>query len=520
MDYEEKRRKQTLRIIVAEIGMLVSIAIIVVVAVLAAMGFFISSDGQIAQSGLVQLHSLPTGASVELDGSTLFARTNLSRTLSEGSHYLKIYRDGYDTWEKQINVAPGALLRLYYPRLFLQDRTPEEVLALNKADPELNLEFYSPSRNREYILYALDNSSDWHLLDVRGDKVKDTTLDLSGILPGMVELAEDLKMSQNNGPTENQKFTFEGKIKYLEWSASAEKVLVEVEYAGQDSWVVVNLRDIAKSLNLTETFGLNFERVEIIDNSANRLYVLENQHLRLIDISNKSLSKVLLNNIIDFDNSGSSVVYLNSTKDKDGATMREIGSYREGEEGGVKILNVDSSESVFVALSRFYDEDYICYTIGQKLTVLYGSLPNYKEKTDEDQDEESLSDLKELLADSELPYMSKSLETSPDGEYLVARDGANFMVTDLATAEISNYEAVSANLRWFDASMMYGLRDGAIIVWDFDGQNQRDLSESRTEADDLSLVDQPVFVTANNRWMYYLAKDKKNLQLVRERIWN
>jgi len=522
MDYEEKRRKQTIRVIIAEAGMVISVILIVIVAAMAAMGFFISGDGQIAQSGLVQLHSLPTGASVELDGSTLFARTNLSRTLSEGEHHFKIYRDGYDTWEKQISVYPGMLMRLYYPRLFLQNRTVEEALPLNKADSKLDLEFYSPSRNREYILYALDNAPTWHLLDVRGDKVKDTMLDLSGVLPGMVELAEDFGAEpSNNAPVENKGFTFEGKIKSLEWSANAEKVLVEVEYAGQNSWVLVNLNDVSKSLDLTETFGLNFERVEIIDNSANRLYVLENQHLRQIDASNKSLSKVLLNNITDFDNSGSSVVYLSQNKTKDGQTVREIGSYRDGEEGNVPIAKVeDGSASVHIALARFYEEDYICYTIDQKLTITYGSLPTYKENA-EGEPEVDLSELKELLTDYELPHLPKTLESSPDGEYLVAQDGANFMVADLATAEVTSYEAISADLKWFDASMMYALQDGEIVVWDFDGQNQRNLAKSRVEDEkDIKVLNRPVFVTANNRWMYYLTKDKDGvLQLARERIW-
>lgn len=522
MDYEEKRRKQAIRVIIAEVGMVVSVIVIVVVAVMAAMGFFISGDGQIAQSGLVQLHSLPTGASVELDGSTLFARTNLSRTLPEGEHYFKIYREGYDTWEKQINVYPGALMRLYYPRLFLQNRAAEQALALNKSDSKLGLEFYSPSRNREYILYALDNSPTWHLLDVRGDKVKDTILDLSGILPGMVELAEDSGAeTAANLPAENKKFTFEGKIKSLEWSANAEKILAEVEYAGQESWVLVNLNDASKSLDLTETFGLDFERVEIIDNSANRLYVLENHHLRQIDAGNKSLSKVLLNNIEDFDSSGSSVVYLNSSKDKDGKVVREIGSYRDGEEGSVPILKVDEGAAVQIALSRFYEEDYICYAINQKLTIVYGALPTYK-KDAEGEQEVDLSELEELLNGYELPHLPKALETSPDGEYLVAQDEAQFMVTDLATAEVVDYEAISPKLKWFDASMMYAVQDGEIIVWDFDGQNQRNLAKSRAgNADTAKTLGEPVFVTANNRWIYYLTKDKDGvLQLTRERIWN
>lgn len=524
MDYEEKRRKQALRVLVAEVGMVISVAIIVVVAVMAAMGFFISSNGQIGQSGLVQLHSLPTGASVELDGSTLFARTNLSRTLSEGEHTFRIYRDGYDTWEKKINVYPGALMRLYYPRLFLQNRVPEVVQDLNKDNAKLDLEFYSPTRNREYILYALDNAPTWHLLDMRGDKIKDRLLDLSGVLPGMVELVEDpnsetAAKTVNNSPVENKKFTFEGKIKQVKWSANAEKVLAEVEYAGQNSWILINLSDVSKSLDLTETFGLNFERVEIIDAAANRLYVLENQHLRQIDAGNKSLSKVILNNVVDFSNSGSSVVYLKAIKENDGANMYEIGSYRDGEEGSVLIKTVKDDTAVKVALARFYEEDYICYTINQKLTVVYGVLPTYKENQD-DEPEADLSELRELITDHELPYLPKNLEISPDGEYLVASAGSHLMVADLATAEITSYDAISAQWKWFDASMMYALRDGAIVVWDFDGQNQRDLSTSRAGEKDLNVLSYPVLVTANNRWLYYLTKTENGiLQLTRERIW-
>ena len=68
--------------------------------------------------------------------------------------------------------------------------------------------------------------------------------------------------------------------------------------------------------------------------------------------------------------------------------------------------------------------------------------------------------------------------------------------------------------------MMYALRDGAIIVWDFDGQNQRDLSASRTEEKNLETLNYPVLVTANNRWLYYLTKNEGGvLQLTRERIW-
>ena len=130
MDYEEKKRRQLVRVVIAEAGMVISVIAIVVVATMVAMGFFISDKGTIEQSGLIQLRSLPTGATVELDGATLFARTNLQRSVAPGEHHLKLSRDGYDTWEKNIKMAPGVLMRIYYPRLFLLDRKAEQVLTL------------------------------------------------------------------------------------------------------------------------------------------------------------------------------------------------------------------------------------------------------------------------------------------------------------------------------------------------------------------------------------------------------
>ena len=125
MQFEERerqKRRHLIKVMVAEAGMVFAVLVIVAVAILAAMGFFVGSNGSIEQSGLIQIHSTPTGGTVELDGSVLFSRTNLSRTMSAGEHHLKISRDGYDSWEKTIKMYSGMLIRLYYPRIFLENR--------------------------------------------------------------------------------------------------------------------------------------------------------------------------------------------------------------------------------------------------------------------------------------------------------------------------------------------------------------------------------------------------------------
>lgn len=181
MQFEERerqKRRHLIKVMVAEAGMVFAVLVIVAVAILAAMGFFVGSNGSIEQSGLIQIHSTPTGGTVELDGSVLFSRTNLSRTMSAGEHHLKISRDGYDSWEKTIKMYSGMLIRLYYPRIFLENRKQEEVAALKD-----NLAFYSISSDKTNILYGEKGSAEWTLVNIKNDDVRKTQLDLTEVLP-------------------------------------------------------------------------------------------------------------------------------------------------------------------------------------------------------------------------------------------------------------------------------------------------------------------------------------------------
>ena len=522
MDYEEKKKKQFIRVLIAEAGMVLSVLVIVVVATLAAMGFFISSNGGIEQSGLMQIHSLPTGATVELDGGTLFSRTNLSKTMSAGEHTLKLSRENYDTWEKTVKMYPGVLVRLHYPRLFLQNRVAEAVMNLSDKtkDEKAGLEFYQPSQSRNYIIYAEKGAATWKLLEVKGDEVKTTLLDLSGILPGMVEEKAETKAKVGiDAQSTTPKYHFEGEIMSLTWSKDENRVLAKVSYDGKTEWVLVNLRDVANSLNLTKTFGMSFDRIEMIDNAANQLFALENHQLRRINVSEKTMSRVLLGNIQDFDSNGANVIYSTTELTAQGGEekYRAIGVYRNDEKDGTILAKVKPGEKTQIALARYFDEDYMCYVVGDKPTILYGDLPSYDEKGAD------LSGLKTLAEDNVFSTIPESLEVSTGNEYLVARAGVKYMVIDLDMGDLYEYEAPTAGLNWLDGSMMYAVSNGEILVWDFDGTNRRNLSESvkagsQASEDKLTPMARPVMIASNNKWMYYLSEDKTGIKLVREKI--
>ncbi len=511
MDFEERerrRRRQLLKVIIAEVGMTISVVAIVVVATLAAMGFFVTSSGKIEQSGLIQIHSMPTGATVEIDGGTVFSRTNLSRSLTSGEHNIKLSREGYDSWQKAIKMSSGMLLRLYYPRLFLLGRSSESVLRLEKE-----LEFYSPSNDQAYILYAPVDSFKWNLINIRDEEPRVTQLDLSTILLGVVD------------------DKFSGKIDSLEWSNNSNNVLIKVTYEQKSEWILIDLIDVKKSLNLTRTFGLDFTQVEMIDDGAAQLFALENQHLRRINTGDQSISRVLLDNIVDFKNSKTNVIYvMEQSVDNKTEKKKGIGAYRDGEKGGTVLAEVADDKRVSVALTHYYDEDYLVYAVENELNVYYGAIPNYRD----DARNTDFSSLKILIDKTKLKTTPSGFQLSPDGEYIVASHDRQFMVIDLEMGELFEYEAMTSNLAWLDEAMMTAVVDDSLWVWDFDYTNQREMvryiQETQSEAENdaeinpvttisqRKIVDAQAVIAENDRWLYYLTENKSGLTLERERI--
>ena len=490
---EQQKKRRLIRVILGEVAMVLAVIFIVTITLLITMGFFVTSDGRIEQTGLIQIHSIPTGASVTIDGATIFSRTNLSRSLAAGEHHLKLSRDNYDTWEKTIKMYSGLLMRLYYPRLFLLNRTPETMLNLDD-----NLEFYSVSSERNFLLYADQDSPLWQLVNVASDDLKTTTLDLATILPGVEQGA------------------FRGAVAELTWSAGGDTVLTAIDYQDHREWLLINLKDPTTSLNLTRTFGFDFDQVELVNGTTNQLFVLENHQLRRIDVASRQISGVLLNQIETFSSQGSNLLYLTTPKTTEDQTTRIIGTYRDGERGGTTLTTVTDHTNVLIALSRYYDNDYLAYIIGDQLTVYYGS---------------------------------PAFLVSPGGEYLVAQRDQAVTVIDLYMGDLYAYDLPEATLAWLDDSLLYSIENGDFNVWDFDGTNRRQLvtdhaaepgaanlaADTNSDADDTAgddglkpvttlssspLADYPAMITSNNKWLYYLTRTDDGYTLVREQIWD
>ncbi len=129
MDPERAKRRQSAKIIISETIMVLAVVITVTILAFIVSGYWLNSDFKVERNGLLQISSVPTGADIYIDGdSSWLQRTNISKVLSSGEHSVKLTKDGYDSWQKTINGSEGLLYRIHYPRLFLQNRTPESLL--------------------------------------------------------------------------------------------------------------------------------------------------------------------------------------------------------------------------------------------------------------------------------------------------------------------------------------------------------------------------------------------------------
>ena len=122
--------------------MALAIIVLVTILILVVSGYRVKDGLVLEQAGLLKVISHPSGAQVEIDGEKV-GKTEFNRMLDEGTYNVVLKKDGYESWQKDIKIVPGWLMRINYARLLLQDRPMEVVRQFD----ELNFLAMSPDRN-------------------------------------------------------------------------------------------------------------------------------------------------------------------------------------------------------------------------------------------------------------------------------------------------------------------------------------------------------------------------------------
>lgn len=463
MERERRKRLRTIKLVITEIIMVIAVIVTVILLTLVAMGYNVNRKGEVGQQGLVQVNSRPTGATINIDGEDLLSRTNASKLLSSGSHHIKLSKNNYDSWEKTVTIESGRLLMLDYPRLFRQGRVPEQV----RNYEGVTLSFFEPAPNHDSIIYAEQGEKIWNWLDIRGDGAVDTELDFSEILAGL-------------------------EVEKVDWNGDNDKVLVIARDAKNHSeWLVLNLRELKNSLNLTQELKLDFTKMVFATNSGDKIVSLSGDgDLRMIAVNEQKISQNIASKVVDFAINGDDLFYV--TQDK------VVYLYNESI-GTIKIAEFPLEQSVKVNSFDYLGQKYLSLTADAKLTVYRGDYPN---------NERGLEAMT-VVQEAELEMVPDVIRTEADGELLVAKNGRKVAVFDAEINKLSQFELKGEQLFFIDFYLMGTItEDNKLVICDFDGTNERELTRASGTA----------LITKNGKWMYYLLAENGNTGIYREQI--
>ncbi|MDO5481283.1 MAG: PEGA domain-containing protein [Candidatus Saccharibacteria bacterium] len=454
MDPESKKRSHTIRVIITEIFMVIAGCLLVIILTFVAMGYNFSLNGSIDQSGLLQINSLPTGATITIDGEEIFYRTNTSRMLEAGTHTVKLTRDGYDSWEKQIEISPGILTQVEYPRLFRNNRESETLEDFTKL-PTL----FSASPSHTRLLYAQKNSREWSLRNIENNSATISKIDLAKILPESWDISE------------------------LAWSDDASRLTLKIS----SDYYLINLARPESSLNLTDEFDMKWTKLSAYNSSGETLFGLENNNLRVISTGTREVSRVLISDVATFDNLGENIIYV--------TTSGEIGLYRLGETTPIP-LKTNTESKIKVAISKYLDQDFLTIAEGPLVTVYRGNLSTSDFSLDK----------MDALESFTLNFSPTKLYRYNNGRIIVAQNDTSLSIFDSERKTFSSFQVNNPKIFFLDNYLIATVENNSLTVRDFDGTNLRTLTSATP--------DFPAVISSNNDYLYKVD----NSALVRERL--
>lgn len=480
MDRQRKKKIQNIRIMITNILMAISVIGIVFILMLIAMGYNFNENGGLEQSGLIQISSSPKGATVEIDNETQFGRTDISKMLSSGDHRVKISKDGYDSWERTIKVDAGLLTRIEWARLFPLKANTATVAQFS------NLRLAEFSDNRKNLFVIEHDSPIASYINIQGDKINTQKFYLNKALG-------------------NDESVLDGTLKLIAWNESNDKALFTWTRDKKTTWHIFDLQNADKSVNLSKKYGMEFTDIRIANDSASKLWALEKGNMHIIDLSNQTISGVLIHDVEQFTNNKDVIAYVST--DEDGEN-RKISIFKEGEKGATPIVDLkDKKPNVILAMGAYWNESWLAYSIDKRIHVQSGTYPSY--------DKPSKDNLKEVVRRN-LEFAPTIAGTNRLNRVVVFAGSCSLTSIDIETHNYfdSTTETELSELSWLDDYLLWENSDNKIIVRDFDGENRREILDVNNQ--------HAVNITENDKWLYYFdakqadvdadgqAKDKTN----------
>lgn len=451
--------KRTLIYVLMVLGVLAGLFLIVFMM----LGYrFDFSSRTVEQTGLVQYSSTPRGATVTIDGQELSSRTNTKSMVLPGNHTFEIKRSGYMPWKKDLLIDAGTVTWLDYVRLVPENRVVNTV----KTFPSLEDARFAPF-GRFLASFNKKNQPVMQITDLRNEN--------------------DLKQTQVKFNTANLTGYADRRTKHSfsvrEWDQGGRYVLVKHAYQYPDEtsprseWLLVDREKPNEVKNITKTINLDATDMRLSGSSGNDVYMLQQGgDIRKITLNDGEISSPLVSNVREFDLYGTDLLTFVCDDTSNAASPKVVAGFkRENDRRPTTIMSVErpnDKRQLNIKLSRYFYQDTIAVSFGDKVTFYRGELPR---QDDAKGLKTFLDSAKEFTFSRPIAFLS----FSGNGRFIVANDRYGFISYDLERSSLSKetrIDGIGNNaVRWLDDYHIWNIRDGKLIMEEFDGVNANEL---------------------------------------------
>lgn len=460
------KRAQLIKRTIVYSAMTTGVILLVTFLVFIMLGYRFNRDtSSIEQGGLVQFASRPDNAKVTIGKAELTDLTPSKITVNPGTYDVRMARDGYKPWAKNVDIRAGEVLWLNYAQL-----VPEtvETIELTKFDTVAQAKS-SPNGDR-FALLTDASKPEITYVDITGATPRLTTLTIpTSVLP--VDKVPSFTLS--------------------DWASDSDRMLVDMTFEGTTQRLVVDRREPNRTINLSTAYEADIAEVVFDPRSSERMIVRSSSgDLRTIDTAASAQSGVLATGVTSMSVYGNDAVLLVQALPEN---AQSVGYLSLGSDEVRELKRVDSAERTIVAASSYFSEPHVAIATGSKLDVYkLRSLPSSRSS-----DAISMTSVSSEI----LPGAVDHLSIRSSGRFVIAQYAGGVQTYDIELDKqtLTAFKApVAEELRWLDRYHFYMTNGTDLEVMEFDGANQQRIASLSTTFDAVQ-SDNGEFIYSINR---------------------
>lgn len=440
------KSKQVRKLIVIYTAMVTAVVALVTLLVLVMLGYrFNGEDHRIEQTGLVQFDSSPRDATIEIDKKTLSRKTNAKSVVTPGVHEFAIWREGYETWWKELSIQAGTVTWLNYARLVPKERPVEAVQAFEQMDDIL----FSPAGQFAMVHLASDKP-EFALMDLRDSedvKRQDITLPDSSI-----------SKSGEEGVTH--------RYELKEWDQSGRYVLVIHYFNDTKEWLLIDRESPETTENISSIVNLPIDSAQLSGTDGDNVYILTGGTVRLANLSSGNLSRSFVSNVEKFSVYGTDIItYVGAPAQNTNERILGVVRKDDKQPNIIRTVAAGESENLSITTARYYNKNYVVVSVGASVEILAG---DYSVGKDE---QVTLP----VVASFTTERPVKWLQMSGNGRFIIAQDELGYTSYDLERTAVAGPvlfdEPMDQQLHWLDNYNVRTSAGGQLTMREFDGAN-------------------------------------------------